>query len=77
MWSTKFIPENYKRPVNLPYDLIDAKTNKKFLDKGEKLNLIIANKLKEKGLGNILISNNEIIGNILHMILKKKWRIYN
>jgi DNA-directed RNA polymerase subunit beta len=62
MWSTKFIPENYRRPVKLPYDLIDTKTNKKFLDKGEKLNLIIANKLKEKGLGNILISNSEIIG---------------
>ena len=25
MWSTKFIPENYKRPVKLPYDLVDAK----------------------------------------------------
>ena len=42
--------------------MVDAKTNKKFLDKGAKLNLIIANKLKEKGLGNILISNSEIIG---------------
>ena len=56
-WSTKFIPENYKRPVKLPYDLIDAKTNKKFLDKSEKLNLVIANKLKEKGLNSIIVSN--------------------
>jgi DNA-directed RNA polymerase subunit beta len=71
-WSTKFIPENYKRPVKLPYDLIDAKTNKKFLDKGEKLNLIIANKLKEKGLGNILISNNEIIGKYIARDIKEK-----
>ena len=62
MWSTKFIPENYKRPIKLPFDLIDSKSNKKFLDKGEKLNFIIANKLKEKGLNDILVSNNEIIG---------------
>ena len=30
MWSTKFIPENFKRPIKLPYDLIDAKTKKNF-----------------------------------------------
>ena len=71
-WSTKFIPENYKRPIKLPYDLIDAKTNKKYLDKGEKLNLIIANKLKDKGLGNILISNNEIIGKYIAHDIKEK-----
>ena len=72
MWSTKFIPENYKRPVKLPYDLVDAKSNKKFLNKGEKLNLIIANKLKEKGLTNILISNNEIIGKYIAHDIKEK-----
>ena len=71
-WSTKFIPENYKRPIKLPFDLVDAKTNKKFLDKGEKLNMIIANKLKEKGLGNILISNNEIIGKYIAEDIKEK-----
>ncbi len=62
MWSTKFLPEHYKRPIKLTYDLLDAKSGKKFLDKGEKLNLVVANKLKEKGLNNILLSNNEIIG---------------
>jgi DNA-directed RNA polymerase subunit beta len=72
MWSTKFIPENYKRPVKLPYDLVDAKSNKKFLDKGEKLNLIIAKKLKDKGLTNILISNNEIIGKYIAHDIKEK-----
>jgi len=72
MWSAKFVPENYKRPVKLPYDLVDAKTKKKFLDKGEKLNLIVANKLKEKGLGNILISNNEIIGKYIAQDIKEK-----
>ncbi len=62
MWSTNFVPENYKRPIKLSYDLIDSKTKKKFLNKGDKLNYIIAKKLKEKNLSNILISNNEIIG---------------
>ncbi|MEK9545070.1 MAG: DNA-directed RNA polymerase subunit beta, partial [Pelagibacteraceae bacterium] len=71
-WSTKFIPENYKRPVKLSYDLVDTKSNKKFLDKGEKLNLIIANKLKEKGLSNISVSNNEIIGKYIAQDIKDK-----
>jgi len=72
MWSTKFIPENYKRPIKLAHDLIDAKSNKKFLNKGDKLNLLIANKLKEKGLGNILISNSEIIGKYIAHDIKEK-----
>jgi len=72
MWSTKFIPENYKRPVKLSYDLVDLKTNKKFLDKGEKLNLIIANKLKEKGLNKILVSSNEVVGKYLAHEIKDK-----
>ena len=28
MWSTKFIPENYKRPIKISYDLVDSKTKK-------------------------------------------------
>ncbi len=71
-WSTKFVPENYKRPIKLSYDLVDSKSNKKFLDKGEKLNLIIANKLKEKGLSNISVSNNEIIGKYIAQDIKDK-----
>ena len=34
------MPNNYKRPIKLSYDLIDAKNNKKILSKGDKLNLI-------------------------------------
>ena len=56
----------------MPYDLVDAKSNKKFLNKGEKLNLIIAKKLKDKGLTNILISNNEIIGKYIAHDIKEK-----
>ena len=62
MWTTDFDPENYKRPIKLSYDLIDSKNNKKILLKGEKLNFVIAKKLKEKGLQSILISNDQIVG---------------
>ena len=62
MWSSNFYPENYKRPIKLSFDLIDAKTKKKILNKGDKLNFIVANKLKEKGLTNILIDNSEVVG---------------
>ena len=72
VWSTKFVPENYKRPVKLTYDLIESKSKKKFLSKGEKLNLIIAKKLKEKGLNNILVSNSEIIGKYIAHDIKEK-----
>ncbi len=62
MWSTEFNPENYRRPIKLSYDLIDSKNNKKILSKGDKLNFIIAQKLKEKGLSSILISSDQLVG---------------
>ena len=46
-------------------DLIDAKNNKKVLSKGEKLNFIIAKKLQDKNLKEILISNEELRGKYL------------
>ena len=69
-WTTEFILENYKRPIKLSYDLIDAKSNKKVLGKGEKLNPIIAKKLKEKGLSSIALTNEQIIGNYLGKDIK-------
>ena len=73
LWSTKFIPENYKRPIKISYDLIDAKTKKKFLNKGDKLKFNYCQlNLKEKGLQNILISNNEIIGKYIASDLNEK-----
>ena len=72
MWSTKFKPENYKRPMKLSYDLVDANTNKKHLSKGDKLNFVIAQKLKEKNLNNILVSNSEIIGQYVATDVKSK-----
>ena len=47
-WITTFNINNYKRPVKLIFDLIDAKNGKKILSKGEKLNFVIAKKLEEK-----------------------------
>ena len=61
-WTTDFNLENYKRPIKLSYDLIDASNGKKILGKGEKLNIVLAKKLKEKGLTTISISNDQIVG---------------
>ena len=72
MWTTRFVPENYKRPIKITHDLIEAKNKKKFLSKGDKLNLIIAKKLQEKGLSNILISNDELIGKYLASTVNDK-----
>jgi DNA-directed RNA polymerase subunit beta len=72
LWSTKFDPQNYKRPIKLSHDLIDSKTKKKVLSKGDKLNFIIATKLKEKNISNVLISKEEIIGKYSAIDLVKK-----
>ncbi len=71
-WTTDFNPDNYKRPIKLSYDLIDSKNNKKLLNKGEKLNFIIAKKLHEKGLKSISISNDQIIGKYIVKDIKDK-----
>jgi DNA-directed RNA polymerase subunit beta len=72
MWITDFNPENYKRPIKLSFDLIDATNNKKILSTGEKLNLIIAKKLQEKGLKSVLTSNDQIIGKYIANDIKEK-----
>ena len=61
-WITDFDVENFKRPIKLTYDLIDADSNKKLLSKGEKMNIVIAKKLKEKNVKKILLDGSEIIG---------------
>ena len=71
-WITDFDLENYKRPLKLSYDLIDAKNNKKILGKGEKLNIVIAKKLKEKGLSSISIPNEQVVGKYLGKDIKEK-----
>ena len=69
-WSTSFKPEKYKRPVKLLFDLIDKTNSKKILKKGEKLNFILAQKLKEKKLNEIIVSEDEIIGKYTNQDLK-------
>ncbi len=69
-WSTEFKPEKYKRPIKLLFDLIDKKNNKKILKKGEKLNFILAQKIKEKNLDKIIVSEDEIIGKYTNEDLK-------
>ena len=71
-WSTNFNPDNYKRPIKLSFDLIDAKNNKKVLSKGEKLNFIIAKKLQEKGLSLISVTNDQIVGKYTANDIKNK-----
>ena len=71
-WITEFNLDNFKRPIKLSHDLIDAKTNKKVLGKGEKLNIVIAKKLKEKGLNTIAIPNEQIVGRYLGKDIKDK-----
>ncbi len=72
MWSLSFNPDEYKRPIKLSHDLIDAKNKKKILQKGEKLNIVIAKKLQEKNLREILISNNELVGKYVKNDIKDK-----
>ena len=71
-WITDFDLENYKRPLKLAYDLVDSKTNKKVLGKGEKLNIVIAKKLKEKGLSSISIPNDQLVGKYIGKDIKDK-----
>ncbi len=71
-WFTNFDPNNYKRPIKLLFDIIDKSNNKKVLQKGEKINLVLANKLKEKSLKQILVSAEEIVGKYSKIDIKDK-----
>ena len=56
-WKTEFNPNDYKRPSKLRDDLINFSNGKKVLKKGSKINLIIAQKLHNDGLKNILVES--------------------
>jgi len=55
-WKAKFNPNDFKRPSKLKNDLLDGNSEKVLLKKGSKINLVIANKLFENGLKNILVN---------------------
>jgi len=61
-WKTKFSPEDYKRPIKLRHDLIDTNNSKKILSKGAKINFVIAKKLFDEGLKNVLLPSDYFIG---------------
>ena len=71
-WSSIFKPENYKRPIKLQFDLIDKKNNKKVLKKGDKLNFVLAKKLKDNGLKEINVLEEELIGKYIKEDIKDK-----
>ena len=60
-WKTKFNPDDYKRPVKLRIDLVNATNGKIVLKKGEKISFPIAKKIYDDGLKNILVSNDFFI----------------
>ncbi len=60
-WKTAFVPALMKG-VKLPFDLIDAKTGKVVLEKGEKLNMAKAKKLQKDGLEEFRVSSEDLIG---------------
>ena len=61
-WKSKFNPEDYKRPIKLRNDLINFDNGKKILKKGSKINYVIAKKIFEEGLKNILVSSDFFLG---------------
>ena len=60
-WKTKFNPENYKSK-NFSEEIIDAKTNKIIIKKGEKINYLKAKKLHDEGLKEIYVSSQFLYG---------------
>ena len=60
-WRTKFNPDNYKSK-NFSEEIIDAKTNKIIIKKGEKINYLKAKKLHSDGLKEIYVDNQFLYG---------------
>ena len=63
-WKTKFNPENYKSK-NFSEEIVDSKTNKTIIKKGEKINFLKAKKLYSEGLKEIYVSNQYLYGKYL------------
>ncbi len=63
-WKIPFDVERF-RGTKLAFDLVDAKTNKVVMEAGAKITPRKANKLKEEGLGEILLSDEYVVGNYL------------
>ena len=62
LWTTKFNPSDYKRPLKLRSDLINSANKKIVLKKGSKINFVIAKKLFDDGLTNIAYNSDYFLG---------------
>ena len=62
LWTTKFNPSDYKRPLKLRSDLINSANKKIVLKKGSKINFVIAEKLFDDGLKNISYNSDYFLG---------------
>ena len=63
-WKIPFDAERF-RGAKLAFDIVDAKTNKVVIEAGTKITPRKANKLKEEGLEDILLSDEYVVGNYL------------
>ena len=61
-WKTKFSPHDYKRPIKLRNDLVNASNEKIVLKKGSKINFVIAKKIHDEGLKNVLVETGYFLG---------------
>jgi DNA-directed RNA polymerase subunit beta len=60
-WKTEFVPESL-RGVKLTSDLINATTGRVMVEVGSKMTPRLARQLKEKGLKEVLVSEEELLG---------------
>ena len=76
-WKTKFAPEAM-RGVKLVADLVDAKTGKVVAEAGEKLTMRAATKLRDEGLKEYLVPEEELVGRYaaIDLIDEKTGEIY-
>ena len=76
-WKAKFNPNDFKRPSKLKNDLLDGNSEKVLLKKGSKINLVIANKLFENGLKNILVNTEYFLNKyIKNDLLDEKKEVF-
>ncbi|MHA1550010.1 MAG: DNA-directed RNA polymerase subunit beta, partial [Alphaproteobacteria bacterium] len=61
-WIGEFKIEKITRPIKLLFDLVDAKTKKGLMTKGQRLTQKRAEKLIEKGLKEYLVSTQDLVG---------------
>jgi DNA-directed RNA polymerase subunit beta len=64
-WSTAFDPNRYKGGGKLAVDLKDARTGEIKAEAGAKMTPRLARKLKEDGLAEVLVADEELLGQYL------------